>query len=96
MTADWPLIRDLLDDAEYLKLYRSYVAKAAEKDYEPASTAKRFQAAHDLIKPYVLGAEGEIKGYTFLTSDSDFEGALTALVAHAKQRQQDVNLYLKP
>lgn len=96
VTADWPLIRYLLDDAEYLKVYRSYVAKAAEKDYEPTSAAKRFQSAHDLIKPYVLGAEGEIKGYTFLASDSDFESALAALVAHAKQRQQDVNLYLKP
>jgi spore coat protein H len=96
VTDQWPLIRYLLDDPEYLKVYQGYVAQAAEKEYAPAAAEARFQAAHDLIKPYVVGPEGEIKGYTFLSSDTAFDDALAALIAHTKQRQGDVAAYLTP
>jgi spore coat protein H len=90
----WPLIRYLIDDPEYLKTYKGYVSQAAATEYEPVSAETRFQAAHDLIKPYVVGADGEIKGYTFLTSDADFDDALAKLIAHVKTRQKDVATYL--
>jgi spore coat protein CotH len=96
VTDQWPLIRYLLDDPEYLKIYKQYVAQAAATDYEPAAAEKRFQAAHDLIKPYVVGAEGEIQGYTFLSTATAFDGSLAELIAHAKQRQTDVATFLMP
>lgn len=94
VTEQWPLIRYLLDDPQYLEVYRDYVAQAAAVEYEPVAAAKRFQAAHDLIAPYVVGPEGEIEGYTFLPSDAAFEGSVTDLVAHANGRQTAVADYL--
>lgn len=94
VTEEWPLIRYLLDDPQYLEVYRDHVAQAAAMEYEPVSATKRFQAAHDLIAPYVVGPEGEIEGYTFLSSDAAFEGSVTDLVAHVNGRQAAVADYL--
>ncbi|WP_155798654.1 CotH kinase family protein [Sorangium cellulosum] len=90
----WPLIRFLLDDPEYLEVYRGYVAQAAEQEYEPVAAEAWFKAAHDLIAPYVVGPEGEIAGHTHLASPEDFDKGLEALIAHAKGRQADVAEYL--
>jgi len=92
----WPLIRFLLDDPVYLQVYRGYVAQAAQKDYEPAAMEARFVAAHDLIAPYVTGPEEEIPGYTFLSSPTDFDDGLAAVIDHVKGRQADIAAYLGP
>lgn len=94
VSADWPLIRFLLDDPVYLDVYRGYVAQAAQVEYEPAAAEARFRAAHELIAPYVVGPEGEIEGYTFIQSEASFNDSLDALIAHANARQADVAAYL--
>lgn len=94
VTDQWPLIRYLLDDEAYKELYRAYVAQAAAKEYEPVTAGARFQAAHDLIAPYVTGPEGEKEGYTFLTSPTSFDDGLAALLAHVKARQAAVATFL--
>ncbi|WP_438011746.1 CotH kinase family protein [Sorangium sp. So ce321] len=94
VSEQWPLIRYLLDDPVYLEVYRDYVAQAAAEEYEPAATEAWFQAAHDLIAPYVVGPEGEIEGHTHLASPADFDAGLAALIAHAKGRPADVAEYL--
>ena len=94
VTDKWPLIRFLLDDPTYKEAYRTAVAQAASKEYLPVTTGARFQAAHDLIAPYVTGAEGEIPGYTFITSDTSFDDGLAALLIHASNRQSEVATFL--
>jgi len=96
ITEQWPLIRYLLDDPTYLEIYKGYVAQAAAKEYTPAWAEPRFQAAHDLIAPYVTGAEGEKTGYTFLSAPAAFDDELQGLLAHVKARQADVATYLGP
>lgn len=96
ITDAWPLIRFLLDDPVYLEKYRGYVALAAEKEYEPVSMEARFNAAHALIKPYVVGPEGEIPGYTFLASPAAFDDGLASVITHVKERKADVDIYLMP
>jgi len=91
----WPLIRFLLDDPVYQESYRQKVGEAASKHLEPAAAEARFRAAHELIKPYVTGAEGEVAGYTFIKSPEAFEASLTELIEHAKSRQQQVAEFLK-
>ena len=90
----WPLIRYLLDDPVYLDIYRDQVAHAAQVEYEPVAAEQRFRAAHELIAPYVVGPEGEIEGYTFLSSEASFDDALDQLITHANARQADVAAYL--
>lgn len=96
ITEQWPLIRYLLDDPVYLEVYRGYVGEAAQKTYEPVAMEKRFQAAHDLIAPYVVGPEGEVAGYTFLSSPTAFDEGLAGVITHAKERGADVAAYLGP
>ena len=64
----------------FLPLNTAY--QAAEIEYTPADMSPRFTAAHQLIAPYVIGAEGELPGYTFVTSDADFTAALDQLLLH--------------
>ncbi|MFY0541001.1 CotH kinase family protein [Nannocystis pusilla] len=93
---EWPLIRYLLDDAVYRDRYRQFVAQAAAVEYEPASMGPRFEAAHALIAPYVVGPEGEQPGYTFVASEAAFAATLDELLGHVEQRQQDVAEFLAP
>ncbi len=93
---EWPLIRFLLDDPMYRERYEQFVGQAAASEYTPADMGPRFTSAHALIAPYVVGAEGEQPGYTFIASEAAFDAALDELLAHVEQRQQDVATFLGP
>lgn len=92
---EWPLIRYLLDDPTYHERYEQFVAQAAASEYTPADMAPRFEAAHAMIAPYVVGPEGEQPGYTFVESEAAFDATLDELLAHVEQRQQDVATFLE-
>ncbi|MBI2897440.1 MAG: CotH kinase family protein [Deltaproteobacteria bacterium] len=82
----WPLIRHLLDDAGYRARYVELVGDAAQGAFEPGATEDRLRAAHELIAPFVVGADGEQVGYTFLGSDEDFDSELERIVDHVRSR----------
>jgi spore coat protein CotH len=84
--ASWPLIRFLLDDSVYRATYRQYVEEMLNTVFEPASLVARMQAAHALIAPYVIGAEGEQTGRTFINTPAEFTQALTSLVTYVQAR----------
>jgi spore coat protein H len=92
---DWPLIRYLLDDPTYRERYEEFIAQAAASEYTPADMVPRFEAAHALIAPYVVGPEGEQPGYTFVESEAAFEATLDELLTHVEQRQQEVATFLE-
>ncbi len=89
VTSDWPLIRFLLDDPTYADLYWSHVAMFTDSVFDQASMEARLTAAHDLIAPYVVGAEGEQPGRTSSTADS-FGSSLADLVDHVAARHAAV------
>jgi spore coat protein H len=95
VTAEWPLIRFLLDDSTYAARYRALVAEVASTVYEPAAAEARFLAAHALIAPYVVGPDGEIAGHTFLASPEAFAAASATLVDHARTRGAEVADFLE-
>jgi spore coat protein H len=82
----WPLIRYLLDDAVYHAAYVAEVQAFVEGTFDVAAIQARFQAEHDLIAPYVTGAEGEQTGYTLLTDPQEFETALDDLLQFVAER----------
>ncbi len=94
VTDSWPLIRYLLDDPIYTETYRNFVAQSAAEEYDPTWATARFQAAHDLIRSFVIGESGENPNYGFVTSEATFDASLSALVAHVQQRQSDVAQFL--
>lgn len=86
--ASWPLIRYTMDDSEYRKAYEGHLAQAAADVFSEAAMTPRFRAANALVMPYVIGAEGEISGYTFLKDAAAFSRSVDTLIAHVQGRQQ--------
>lgn len=46
-----------------------------------------------MIQPYVTGTEGEIAGYTHLTSASEFNNALSVLISYISTRVAEADAY---
>ncbi len=88
---EWPLIRYLMDDPVYHAQYRQDLAEVVETVWQPEKLAAAYQAAHDLIAPYV---QAEQEGYTQLDSIDSFNSSVAALTGHAQQRLAAVQAYL--
>lgn len=82
----WPLIRFIMDDPVYHAQYVADVDEVSRTVFEPEKMAATYQALHDLIAPYVVGENGEIASYTYLSSAEAFEAALQQLIDHAQAR----------
>ncbi|MCB9208395.1 MAG: CotH kinase family protein [Ignavibacteriales bacterium] len=91
---NWPLIRYLLDDEEYLQKYKIYLAQVVESAFEPSKMTTKYQYYQSLIREYAIGENGEQAGYTFLSNDSDFDSAILDLIAHVNNRNDAVKNYI--
>jgi spore coat protein CotH len=90
-----PLVRRLLDDPEYARVYRDELRATLEGAFELGWIGERMRAYHALIAPWVIGPEGEASPYTFLRSAAEFEGSIegeveTPLWPHALARHDFV------
>lgn len=95
VNAGWPLIRYLLDDPVYRAAYRGQIEELLNTVFEPARVTSRLQAESARIAPYVVGAEGEQTGRTFLASPEEFTQAVTSLLAYAQSRSASVRRALE-
>jgi hypothetical protein len=93
--ASWPLIRYLLDDPTYLAIYKAHMRSFSEGVFTPQRMNELFERNHSLIAPFAVGANGEQKSYTYLTSATTFTNELSALKQHVATRNQVVNDFLK-
>jgi hypothetical protein len=84
ISENWPMIRFLLDDPVYYKLYLSYLAETIEGPFSPDQMAETYQALADLVAPYAAADVGE----------STFNAAVQQLIDHAYQRSEDVQEFL--
>ena len=91
---NWPLIRYLVDDDPYWEKYVSFVEETAEGAFEPEKMKAKYKEAHDLIGPYVVGEQGEMQGYTFLSSPDNFDAALEYLYTHVENRYNEALQFL--
>jgi hypothetical protein len=94
VTNEWPLIRYLIDDPEYWGIYKSFVGDFVNTTFNIADTQRRYQEAHDLIAPYVVGPEGENPGYTFVFAPHLFYNELDYLFDHLDGRHEAVEDFL--
>lgn len=91
---NWPLIRYLMDDPTYYERYVAYVAATAEGAFAPERMIAIYQKYHAMVAPYVVGENGEVTGYSFLTSAAAFDASLTELITHVNQRYAAVQAFL--
>lgn len=90
----WPLIRYLIDDPVYHATYLFFVHDVIEGAFSLTPAQTRLRNAHELISPFVVGSQGEQRGYTLLAGPEDFENELDNLLAHAEQRREDTLQFL--
>lgn len=92
-SSDWPLISRVLADEEYRDEYAGYLEEALSGLFEEKTFKKRATALHDMIRPYVVGDEGEVFPYSNLSSQRAFEEALDSeggLFDHVEYRHRVV------
>ena len=90
-SSQWPLIGYLYSDPIYKAQYDTYVKEVIDGAFNTSAIQSTYTAYASLIEPY---ATSEIKGYTFLSSTSDFQSAINTLKTHATQRAAAVKTYL--
>ena len=88
----WPLIRYLLDDAEYKAEYDSYVQNFVDEVFSRDKMIETYNGYFEMIKEC---AYNEVSGYTFIRSDQSFNSAVEDLKSHVVQRNEAVVKYLK-
>jgi spore coat protein H len=95
ITGSWPLIRFLMDDPVYKNRYHEEMRNALDGCFHEATVKAKMQKLHELIRPYVVGSEGESGTYTYLGNGAtEFNQALTALLQHVTTRQTAARSYL--
>ncbi len=82
----WPLIRYLMDIPDYHPKYVSYVRQTIDERFYPERMQAIFEAAKELVSPYVTGTYSEVKGYTNLRRKSEFEKEFQILNQHVENR----------
>ncbi|MCX6249948.1 MAG: CotH kinase family protein [Bacteroidetes bacterium] len=90
----WPLIRYLMDQAEYAALYKKYLNLLITNVFEPSRMREKYDYWYNLLYPYVAGVNGEQKGFTFLSSPNDFTKGVNELKQHADERYHLVRNFL--
>ena len=91
---NWPLIRYILDDEIYAANYKALLKQVIETAFEPSKMNAKYQNYSNLIREFAIGVNGEVDGYTFLNSESDFDSAINSLITHVNQRITSVNNYI--
>ncbi len=94
VTNEWPLISYLIEIDEYKQIYEGHLQSVIDGAFIPSKVQEKFQYYHNLIYDYVIGADGEQSGYTFLNSASDFTNALNERCNHVDERYGLVTDYL--
>lgn len=90
-SASWPLIGYLYQDDTYKTQYDAYVQEVVDNAFNVSSMQTKYATYAALIEPY---ASLEVSGYTFLSSSSDFQAAISQLNSHVSARATAVSNYL--
>lgn len=81
----WPMIAYVYADPVYKTAYDNYIDEFITTVFTSNSMSTRLTEAHNLVAPYVTGADGEIAGYTY-TTESGFNNSLSDLINYVNQR----------
>lgn len=92
ISAQWPLIRYLADDATYYAKYKTYVKEFNEKYFQ----ANRMNAIFDKEANLISAAVSqEVAPYSYLSNTTTFTSGVSQLKTHVATRNQAVVDFLK-
>ena len=92
-TTTWPMIRYIYDDAVYKAQYEAYIDEFIQTVFTVSNVQDKVNYNASLVEPYVIGANAEIQGYTYLTSSSDFTNEISTLNSYAQTRWNAADAY---
>jgi hypothetical protein len=93
VTANWPLIRYLMDDPIYLQLYKNQLSSFNNTYFGTSNMQLLIDKYFDLITDAVCGIEGEQPHYTLLNSAAAFLNERANLKNHFNSRDQLIRSY---
>ena len=94
VTATWPLIRYIADYQVYMQRHNEYLKAFKNNVITQATTDALIDKYYSIIEPFVVGANGEQPGYTYLTSRSSFAAAKSYLKNHFEGRRSLISSYV--
>lgn len=92
VSTGWPLIRYIMNDADYKLKYKTYLKQFITEVFEPTKMTALYTSYYNLLKE---SAYSELSGYTFIYSDAEFDAAISTLKTHVTSRNTVVTTYLK-
>ncbi len=93
VTANWPLIRYLMDDPSYFQLYKQQLSSFNNTCFSTSAINLLIDKYFNLITDAVTGSEGEQPHYTLLSSSAAFLNERTNLKNHFNSRYQLIRSY---
>lgn len=90
----WPLLKFVAEDATYMATYKTYLKSFKDNVFTETVMNALFDKYHNLISPFVVGANGEQGGYTYLTSSTSFTNSLSELKTHVSNRRALISTYV--
>jgi spore coat protein CotH len=94
VTANWPLIRYLMDNNSYNQTYKNKLRTFLNLQMESGELDRKIDAYHSLITPYVVGIDGEQSGYSYLNNSGEFVTEKNNLHVHIQNRINVINQFL--
>ncbi|WP_321373322.1 CotH kinase family protein [uncultured Draconibacterium sp.] len=91
VNSSWPLINYIIAQPEYEAVYEGYLQQFIDEVFIPSEMISTYSSYYELIKEYVYSEES---GYSFLSSDSQFDSAVETLKTHVQTRNNLVESYL--
>jgi spore coat protein H len=92
--SQWPLIRNVAAQEIYYTAYKNFAKEFITNHLTSAKMNSIIDKHVALISPFVIGAEPEVNGYTYLKSTSDFENGISSMKSHITTRNQKVNEFV--
>ncbi len=84
---NWPLIRYILDDQEWMEEYKLNISGFIADVFYAEKMTPVYEKYQSLISEFVIGESGELSGYSFLNNDNDFNSAIEYLKQHVSERK---------
>lgn len=89
----WPLIEYIYDDPVYKAQYDQYIDDFLQSAFNVSDLTNKATTYHNMIAPYVTGAEGETSGYTNISSASAFDGSVADFTSFISTRWTEADNY---
>ena len=89
--SQWPLISYIIDQPEYVAIYKAYLEQFVTDYFNYENMSARYDEYYYLLRDYAYAEES---GCTFINYDNAFDNAVEQLKSHVSSRVSAVESYL--